>query len=193
MAKAGQIFENRITGERLVFRQAGRESNGHRIEVDYFLRPHSGKAPVAHFHPRFDERFDIISGQACYLLGTEEKTAQAGEIVILPHNIAHKHPWNAGDSELQVRQSIELDRPDPATMQAIEHFFETLYGLGQDGKVNRDGMPNPLQFALILKKFQPHAYVAGMPIPVQHLLFGLLAGIGRMVGYRAIYPQYSAR
>jgi len=75
----------------------------------------------------------------------------------------------------------------------IEQFFETLYGLGQDGKVNQDGMPNPLQFALILKKFQPHAYVAGIPIPVQHLLFGILAGIGRVMGYRATYPQYSAR
>ncbi|MEZ4736316.1 MAG: cupin domain-containing protein [Caldilineaceae bacterium] len=193
MAKAGQIFENRITGERLIFRQTGQESNGRRIEVDYFLRPHSGKAPVAHFHPRFDERFEIIAGQARYLLGTEEKAAHAGETVLLPHGVAHKHPWNAGDGELQVRQSIEPDQPDPATIQAIEHFFETLYGLGQDGKVNRDGLPNPLQFALILKKFQPHAYVAGIPIPVQQLLFGLLAGIGRMVGYRAVYPQYSAR
>lgn len=192
MANAGQIFENRITGERLIFRQTAHTSQGRRIEVDYCLRPHSGKAPVAHFHPRFDEKFEIVAGQACYLLGTEEKTAQAGETVILPHGIAHKHPWNAGDSELQVRQSIELDRPDPATIQAIEHFFETLYGLGQDGKVNRNGLPNPLQFALILKNFQPHAYVAGMPIPVQQLLFGLLAGIGRMMGYRAVYPQYSA-
>ncbi|MEZ4675947.1 MAG: hypothetical protein R2932_17105 [Caldilineaceae bacterium] len=89
MAKAGQIFENRINGERLIFRQTGRESNGLRIEVDYFLRPHSGKAPVAHFHPRFDEKFEIIAGQARYRLGAEEKSAQGGETVLLPHGIAH--------------------------------------------------------------------------------------------------------
>lgn len=192
MAKVGQTFHNRVTGERLVFRQTGQESNGLRIEVDYFLRPQSGKAPVAHFHPRFDEQFAILAGQARYLLGTVEKVAQAGETVILPHGVAHKHPWNDGDNELQVRQSIQLDQPDPVTIQAIERFFETLYGLGQDGKVNKDGLPNPLQFALILKTFQPHAYVAGMPIPVQHLLFGALAAVGRLAGYRAYYPQYSA-
>lgn len=192
MAKTGQTFENRVTGERLIFRETGHASNGLRIEVDYFLRPQNGKAPVAHFHPRFDECFEIVTGQARYLLGTVEKSARAGETIVLPHGIAHKHPWNDGTGELQARQSIQLDRPDLVTMQAIEQFFETLYGLGQDGKVNRDGLPNPLQFALILKKFQPHAYVAGIPIPVQQLLFGLLAGIGRMLGYRAVYPQYSA-
>lgn len=134
----------------------------------------------------------IIAGQARYLLGTEEKLAQAGETVILLHGVAHKQPWNAGDSELQVQQSIQLHQPDPTTIQAIERFFETLYGLGEDGKVNKDGLPNPLQFALILKQFQPHAYVAGLPILAQRLLFGLLAGLGRLAGYRTYYPHHSA-
>jgi hypothetical protein len=48
--------------------------------------------------------------------------------------------------------------------------------------------PNPLQFAMIVKAMQPIGYMAGMPIPVQHVLFGALSGLGHLLGYSLEIP-----
>ncbi len=62
MAAAGQTFENPITGERMVFDKTARDSNGMLLEIEFFIKPNSGRGLPAHFHLYFDERFEILSG-----------------------------------------------------------------------------------------------------------------------------------
>jgi hypothetical protein len=75
----------------------------------------------------------------------------------------------------------------------IEDFFETLYGLARAGKVNAEGLPKSyLHTAVLVQRFQPETWVAGIPIPIERVLIGTLAALGRARGYRKKYPQYDA-
>ena len=68
VARPGDALENPLTGERLVFRHTTADSNGALVAFDYFL-PVGGSVPLAHVHPRQDERFEIVTGTAKIRVG----------------------------------------------------------------------------------------------------------------------------
>jgi hypothetical protein len=39
MATTGQAFENPVMGERMVFYKTGRDTNGTRVEIEFFIKP----------------------------------------------------------------------------------------------------------------------------------------------------------
>lgn len=59
MARQGDALENPVTGERLVFRRTTADSGGALLSFAYFL-PAGGSVPLAHVHPRQEERFEIV-------------------------------------------------------------------------------------------------------------------------------------
>jgi oxalate decarboxylase/phosphoglucose isomerase-like protein (cupin superfamily) len=192
MATAGQAFENPLTGERMVFRKTAHETNGTLLEIEFFIKPHTGKGLGAHIHPSFDERFEIFSGSARYMIRQDECFAAAGDVVVLPKAIPHVHPWNAGDDVLHMRRVIQFSRPEMSMLAATEAFLETLYALAQQGKVEKNGLPkNFLQTVVVAQAIQPATYVAGLPVVIQRPLFAALAAYGRARGYKAYYPALS--
>ena len=88
--KAGDVWFNPVTGMRMVVVQTPRETGGRSMTVEYELRPHTGRdAAPAHRHRIYTERFDILAGRAAYVCGDEERTAEAGEtVVVLPPDFA---------------------------------------------------------------------------------------------------------
>src|SRR5262249_56976120 len=97
------------------------------------------------------------------------------------------HGWcNAGPEEALVRVESR-----PAVR--FEAMILNAYGLGQDGKVNRKGMPNLLQLALFAREFDDVIRFTRPPRVVQRVLFGMLAPVARLLGYRGSYPEYLAR
>ena len=104
--------------------------------------------------------------------------------------IPHVHPWSDSDEELRVRQVAECDPPDAKGLTAAVQALITVCGLASAGKVNREGVPNLLQLAVLVGPTMPSAYVAGPPVALQRILFGTLARVGRAVGYRQAYPDY---
>ena len=50
MAKSGDELEHPVTGERMVWRQVARDTNGELVEGDLFARP-GGHPAAAHVHP----------------------------------------------------------------------------------------------------------------------------------------------
>ena len=190
MAQSGQTIENPVTGQRMLFLTSAKENGGTRWDVEWFIRPRQGKFPPEHVHPSFEEHFDIISGSACYQVGGQERAAQAGERLVLPPAMAHRHPWSVSDEELHMRQTFELPRPDLSAMLATEAFFETLFALARDGKTGPDGLPNPLQLVVLAQAGAPLTYAPGLPISIQNVVFGALASLGRSLGYQLRYPRY---
>lgn len=71
-----------------------------------------------------------------------------------------------------------------------EAFFEIVWGLAKDGKTNEKGVPNLLQVALIAREYADEFRLASPPWPVQRALFAVLASVGKLLGYRARYPEY---
>lgn len=192
MLKAGDVIENPVMGLRVLFCKTARDTNGAFVEVEYFNKPFTGKgAAPAHLHPTMTERFEILRGTARYRLGKEEREAQADDMLIFPRGVPHLHPWNSSADELHMRQTTIPDQPDITALEASTQSILTLFGLARDGKVSKNGLPNLLQLAVIVHSVMPYAYLDGMPIHMQEIVFGSLAAVGRLLGYRASYPRYS--
>jgi mannose-6-phosphate isomerase-like protein (cupin superfamily) len=170
------------------------ETGGALLQFEETYPPGRGKeANSPHVHLTFDERFEIVEGRAAYVVNGAERLAQAGETVIIPHGAAHLNPYNAGDTSMRVIHSIALDPPNVRTLESFENAFDTLGRLAQRGQLNEQRHPKSfLQFAVILQSLHPHSYAAGVPIPIQRAMFGLLGGLGRLLGYRASYGEAGA-
>ncbi len=148
-----------------------------------FYKP-GGNPPPVHYHPSQEERFEVVSGEMLTHDDGVERTYGAGETFVLPPESRHSM-HNAGNEELHV---IWQTRPALKT----EAFFETMWGLAQDGKINPKGVPNLLRVAVLMREYQDEFRLAQPPFAIQKPLFGLLAPIGNLLGYRGRYPEYSA-
>ena len=182
MAKQGDVIENPVTGERIVFRQTSVDTSGELLQFELFLKPH-GFVPVEHIHSRQEERPEVVSGSVRYRLGGKEESLGAGEAAVLPSGIPHAL-WNDTDDEAHLIMEVR-----PAL--GVETALETLFGLARDGKTNNKGMPNPLHGALLAREYE--LFLARPPIPMQRAGMAVLAPIARLLGYRARYRQYSGR
>ena len=139
--------------------------------------------PGTHVHPKQEERFEVISGTLGSHVAGVERIHEAGEVVTAPAGSVHT-VWNAGGEEEEVHALVEFR---PALRQ--ETVLETVTGLARDGKTNKAGVPkNPLRLALIMHDYEDEVYFAQPPLFVQRVIFGVLAKVGRLLGYRAEYP-----
>jgi mannose-6-phosphate isomerase-like protein (cupin superfamily) len=183
MGKLDRVVENPVTGERLVFRRTTADSGGAVLSFDYFL-PAGGSVPLAHVHPRQEERFEIVSGRARIRVGRRLQRAKAGESVVVPRGTVHRL-WNDGEDELH---AVVEFRPALRT----EEGFEQLFGLARDGKLSKRGFPHPLQLAVMAKEYRDEGQFPFVPAVVQRALVAPLAAIGARLGYRAFDPRYVA-
>ena len=185
MVNSGDVLEHPVTGERIVFRKTARDTDGALMQAD-FLMASGGFVAAAHIHPLQEERFEVIAGTLHGRIAGRELTAGPGEVVVVPAGTPHVW-WNAGDTEMRV-----LVEARPALR--LENFFETFFGLAQDGKVNpKTGLPNPLQMAMTLQAFQKELILAQPSRTMQKLLFAPLAVMGKLLGYKAEHPYPQIR
>lgn len=183
MAKAGDIIEHPVTGEKVIFRKTAQDTGGELLQADLIVKPH-GFVAAEHIHPLQEERFEVIAGSVRLRMNGIEKEIQKGESMIIPPRTPHLW-WNGADLEAHVLVDVR-----PALR--FEEFFETFFGLAQAGKVNKKtGLPNPLILALVMREFKKEIYLAQPPVLVQNVLFGVLGAIGRLCGYqgRYAYPR----
>jgi quercetin dioxygenase-like cupin family protein len=184
MSKAGDVVENPVTGERAVVRIGTEQTGGELMVADLYIRP-GGAVMGEHVHSAIEERFTVLRGQVGFRLSGREAIAELGKKLIVPAGMPHDW-WNAGPEEALVRVEIR-----PAAR--FEAMILNAFGLGQDGKVNRKGMPNLLQLAVFAREFDDVIQFTRPPRVVQRVLFGMLAPVARLLGYRGSYPEYLAR
>jgi len=180
MIQAGQMIENPVTGERIVFRKTSRETHGQAVVIETFVRP-NGYVAAAHVHPAQEERFEVLHGSLGLRLGREKLVVGAGQRVTVPAGTPHKF-WNAGDDVAhfvcEVRPALQF-----------ESLLETMFALATDGKTDRKGMPNPLRLAVIANA---HFDTVRLPFPpalVQRVALALGAPVGRLVGFGPTYDS----
>ena len=183
MAKAGDTIESPLSGARIVFLKTARDTNGELLQLDDVMKG-GGRVPIEHVHPYMEERFEILSGTARLSMRGQERDVGAGETLVVPAGT----PFVWGNpNEDEVHLILEF-RP----ALRMEEWFETFFGLQKDGKVNpKSGLPNPFQWAVISREYEDEIYLASPPLFVQRVRFGLLATIGKLLGYKARYPAYS--
>ena len=183
MAKAGDIIEHPVTGEKVIFRKTAKDTGGKLLQAEVIMKPH-GFVAAEHVHPLQEERFEVLSGSVKFRVNGVQREVHSGEIAIVPPRTPHVW-WNDSDEEARVLVDVQ-----PALR--FEEFFETFFGLAQAGKVNKKtGLPNPLVLALIMREFKQEIHLAQPPVPVQNIVFSVLGLIGRLCGYqgRYTYPR----
>jgi mannose-6-phosphate isomerase-like protein (cupin superfamily) len=191
MALQDVWFENPTVGQRSRILTLPGESGGQKFVLEYVTRLYGGEhANPAHLHTTFTETFEILKGRARYRLGSETKTAVAGERVEMPPMVPHQHPWSDSLQELHVRHTAVANPPNLRGLNASLQADITVQGLSRLGLVNGKGLPSLLQLAVLLDTTMPSTYLDGMSIPVQRLVYGALAPIGRLLGYKAAYREH---
>jgi mannose-6-phosphate isomerase-like protein (cupin superfamily) len=184
MSRAGEMFENPVTGERVVVRVGTEDSGGELLVADLYVRP-GGAVAGEHVHARIEEWFTVQEGRIGFRLDGRESIARPNVRLHLPAGVAHDW-WNAGEEEARVVVEVR-----PGTR--FEEMIKNLYGLAQDGKTDAKGMPNLLQAALFAREFEDVLWFTKPPRPVQKVLFTALAPVARFLGYGGSYPEYLGR
>ena len=170
MVRAGEVYENPVTGERAVIRIGTDTTGGERLVVDLYVRP-GGAVMGEHLHPAMEERFTMLRGQVGFRLAGRVAIAEPGVELIAPPGTPHDW-WNTGSKEALVRMEMR-----PAAR--FEAMIRNAFGLAQDGKVNNRGMPNLLQLAVFAREFADVIQFTRPPRIVQRILFGLLTPLAR--------------
>jgi quercetin dioxygenase-like cupin family protein len=174
MASAGDEIV-RSEHERITFLKTASDTNGEQVEVRVSYKPRS-PMPPAHYHPYQEEHFEVASGVIKASIDGREATFYPGDAFAIPRGTVH---WMHNVSE---ERGEVLWRTIPALR--TEEFFETIWRL--DGGENVDGsVANLLQMAVVLSEYQDKFRLARPPYPLQRILFGLLAPIGRALGVRS--------
>jgi quercetin dioxygenase-like cupin family protein len=183
MIHAGDVIENPVTGERIVFRKTSRETGGQAVVIETFVQP-NGFVAAAHVHPSQEERFEILRGSLGFKIDGKKLVAGPGQRLTVPAGTPHKF-WNAGDDEAhfvcEVRPALQF-----------ESLIETMFALAGDGKTNRKGMPNPLRLAVIANAHFDTVQLPFPPAMLQRIGLALGAPMGRLLGYTPTYEQAGA-
>ncbi|MBZ0300145.1 MAG: cupin domain-containing protein [Anaerolineae bacterium] len=175
---ADHVFKNPSTGDTLRFLKTGADTGGELLEVEVIYTP-AHQRPPAHYHPHQEERFEILSGAMTVEMSGTVHIYEAGESFQVPPGTRHAM-WNAGETVTRMNWQT---RPAMKTPQ----FFETLWGLAEAGKTGASGSPNLLQAAVLMRAYADEFRLVSPPPLIQSVLFGLLAPIGRLLGYKAHY------
>ena len=180
MAYAGQIIDNEVSGERIIFNRTAADTNGEYLEIELQLAP-DGQVPGMHVHPEQEERFEVLEGRMKFRMGLRTIEAGPGDVVTVPAGKAHKFT-NAGDETAVARVTVT-----PAL--EMERLFETTAELAEDDRVFKSGMPKPLDLALFVHEFRREVRGPGSPGFIQRATLAPLAAIARMRGHDRRYVR----
>ena len=61
MPKAGDVIENPITTDRIIFRKTRQDTNGELLQFDNYHKA-GGVGPMPHLHPLQEETFEVVKG-----------------------------------------------------------------------------------------------------------------------------------
>ena len=83
MASAGEVLENPVTGQRVVFEATARETRGELLRLRSYGET-GGFFAQEHIHPRQSERHEVISGQLGLSVAGHERVLGPGDVVDVP-------------------------------------------------------------------------------------------------------------
>lgn len=182
MSKVGKRIANPISGENFVFLETAAETGGEYFRFEWTLRP-NGIMPFAHIHMRQTEEFEVLAGEMTVTLDGSDVVVRQGETVTVPRGAVHQ-PRCTSPETLVTRVTFR-----PALH--AETTLETICGLASDGIADKKGQPPLLRMAVMSAANPGEGYLASIPIPVQKVAITVGAAVGRLLGYKAVYPKYS--
>jgi len=168
-AASGRVIVNPISGERIIVRTSGTETDGRLLCFDLFLPP-GGHVPAGHVHPRQEERFTVLEGRMRFRLGRRVILASPGDTVRIPKGASH---WfgNPGPDDshalVEVRPALRM-----------EEMFRRTERLSGSGRLLGTRLPRLSDLAAVILDYQPEVAVPHVPAVMIRLALGPLAWLG---------------
>ncbi|MBC8089886.1 MAG: cupin domain-containing protein [Phycisphaerae bacterium] len=181
----GTTIHSPQTGETLTFRSTRESSNGKLFQAELLLEPGT-YVSRSHIHPAQEERFVVLEGRFGWRIGNKTGVAGPGETLIAPKGVPHNQ-WNAGETPVRIYYE---HRP---ALDSTEVFFETQFGLSNEGKLTKSGDFPLLQGAVLLEEVCDFIRPSSPPVWLQKLVFPILVPIGKLMGLRARYARYALK
>ena len=165
-----RVIVNPVSGERIVVRQSGRDTEGRLFAFDLFL-PAGGHVPAGHAHPVQQEQFTLIEGRMRFRLGRRTILAGPGDTVAVPPRTSH---WfgNAGQSVAHARVEVR-----PALR--MEEFFEATEEIGRAGHIPGTRLPRLSDLARVMLEYRQEVAAPYVPALVIRALLAPFAWFGR--------------
>jgi quercetin dioxygenase-like cupin family protein len=184
MARRGEVVENPITGEKVIFLETTEETGGELLRFEYVLPPRF--SIPEHVHPRQEERHEVLSGELCGRVGGRERSYGPGDRAVGPAGVPHV--WrNPGEDE-EVRIVSEL-RP----ALHLEALIEAGFALAGDLRTGKRNVPKRLLRLIMLANESKHEfYLTGVPGPAKGAFSALLGAVAYVAG-RLGYDAGSGR
>jgi quercetin dioxygenase-like cupin family protein len=179
MAHIGQVIDNPVSGERIVFRRTAAATGGELLAFELLLSLR-GHVPASHVHPVQEERFTVVEGRMRFRRGLRTITAGPGETVVVPPGTIHRFA-NAGAGVARVAVEVR-----PALR--MEELLEVAADLAAEGRTLPNGMPLPLDLALFLREFHRELQVPLLP---PGLILAGLAPLARIAERRGLALRYA--
>ena len=177
-------FFNPATGEWITYTAIAEDTDGRLVRFTWRKAP--GGVIAEHIHPRQDEQFTILAGEAHLTLGGKDQVAGPGQTIVVPAGVPHSVA-NFGPAQID---GIVERRP---ALQAKE-FHEAVAGLTADGKTTPTGVPkNPLHLGATFWHFRHESRITSTPIWVQNLLLPPLWALAKAFGVRPYYHRWDSR
>jgi quercetin dioxygenase-like cupin family protein len=177
-------FFNPATGETITYTALAEDSDGQLARFHWRNAP--GGVIPEHIHPRQEERFTIVAGQARFTVNGREQVATAGQTIVIPAGVPHS-VGNPGPGQVD---GIVERRP---ALQAKE-FHEAVAGLAADGKTTPAGTPkNPLQLGATFWHFRHESRVTSTPIWMQNLMLPPLWALAKVFGVHPYHHHWDSR
>ncbi|HTN06985.1 cupin domain-containing protein [Agriterribacter sp.] len=175
------IISNSRTGQVIRFIQTAKDANGALLEMESGLGPKS-KEPPAHYHPYQEEDFTVISGELTVKIDEQTVTLKKGDTLHIPPGKIHSM-WNRSEDTTVVNWKVR-----PALES--ETLLETFAVMANNNQTNEDGIPGILQIAVTATRFSKEFRLAKPPYIIQRIVFGMLAPISFIMGYKAVHKVH---
>jgi quercetin dioxygenase-like cupin family protein len=163
-----EFIHDPVRCQRLAFSR-----EGDRLHAEVFADP-GGDVP-SHYHPRQEERFEVLAGHVRFDVGGKRTEGGPGTRVVAPAGVKHAFR-NIGQEEAHLKVEVE-----PAL--GLQGFLEEAAALAREGLYTRRGMPRRpravLELADLMVRYSDITVMSFPPRPVQRLLLAPLARFKR--------------
>ena len=168
-----ETIENPVTGERVRWLQ----SSPGLLRAEWRIAPGS-HSMERHRHPRGDERVAVLAGVLGLELDGRTLTLHPGDAVTIPAGTAHRI-YNE-DAARELVLHVELT--EPGRMRLL---VDTFFRLAREGRTDRNGLPDLLCLAAILRDHRDDLELAWPPAFISRPMFAALARVHQAAAWVA--------
>jgi quercetin dioxygenase-like cupin family protein len=179
--RVSPIYSQPITGEWVFGLKTSQETQG-QFERGVGIFPPGNKGPAEHFHPTYDEHFELVQGDFIFRIGGQERKAGAGEKLVALKGTPHTFRCVSSTPGVVIVET----RPAARTGQVIA----TLFGMAHEGLLTPQGQPKMMHAMVIGSEYADDTVFTNPPPSIAIPMAKALAPIGRMLGYRSTEAKY---